>query len=194
MATWTRQLTMCAVAVCGLGRAAAASTPPASVTVRVVNAAQLPATAVQHAQEMAGGIFKRAGVLVRWVFEAAPFSDDPTLTVTVLPDAAGFPVAADTMGSARSGEDGPRGRNAFVFYDRTVAFATAGHVDLWIVLGCAIAHELGHLLLPIHAHSPDGIMRGDWDPRFVPRAGAGVLNFSTEQARLMQTRLATREP
>jgi hypothetical protein len=56
-----------------------------------------------------------------------------------------------------------------------------------------MAHELGHLLLPINAHSADGVMRGHWDLRFIPHAGAGVLNFSAEQARLLRARLATRE-
>jgi hypothetical protein len=157
---------------------------------------KLPATAVVHAREMAGGIFKRAGVVVRWVDGGEPTGDEPTtLTVAVVPDerSVGFQVATDAMGTALSGEDGTRGRRAYVYHERALAFATAGHVDLWIVLGCAIAHELGHLLLPIHAHSPEGIMRGDWAPRFVPRAGAGVLNFSTEQARLIRGRLATRE-
>jgi hypothetical protein len=86
-----------------------------------------------------------------------------------------------------------RATAAYVFFDRVREFADRGHLDAWIVLGCAIAHELGHLLLPVNAHAADGIMRARWDSHLIGRAG-GFLSFAPDQARLLRMRVASREP
>jgi hypothetical protein len=49
---------------------------------------------------------------------------------------------------------------------RVDSVASAFRTDKAVILGTAIAHELGHLLLPANAHSPAGIM-----PRRVERHG-----------------------
>ena len=59
-----------------------------------------------------------------------------------------------------------------------------------MMLGCALAHELGHLLLPVNAHTRDGIMRANWDANSVARSG--VPGFAPEQARLLRLRVAGR--
>jgi hypothetical protein len=82
---------------------------------------------------------------------------------------------------------------AYVFYDRVRDFDRRGRIDTWIVLGYVIAHELGHLLLPVNSHASDGIMQADWDPKLISRAG-GFLSFSPDQGRLLRLRVATRDP
>jgi hypothetical protein len=51
-----------------------------------------------------------------------------------------------------------------------------------------MAHEIGHLLLP-YGHAATGLMRADWDAKDMRLAVHGRLNFTSEQAELIQTRL-----
>ena len=60
--------------------------------------------------------------------------------------------------------------------------------DNVIVLAHAMAHEIGHLLLP-YGHAATGLMRADWDAKDMRLAVHGRLNFTSEQAELIQTRL-----
>src|SRR5688500_18993207 len=48
---------------------------------------------------------------------------------------------------------------AYIFYDRIEEFAREARLPVGRVLGLAIAHEIGHLLLPRRSHSAHGIMR-----------------------------------
>ena len=184
-------LLLVAVLVCA-GRPAHSDTNP-SLTVRVEDRANVPGHTLKDAEAVAAGIYRRAGVALRWT-DSSGESAASALAIVIV--ATTTPMehqpAEDSMGVTPN--DGVRGRVAYVFYNRVAAFGESGRVETWVVLGCVMAHELGHLLLPLNAHSADGVMRAHWDPKFVPRAGAGVLNFSAEQARLIRARLAYREP
>ncbi len=79
-----------------------------------------------------------------------------------------------------------------MFADRASQFADEGDVQVGVVVGAVIAHELGHLLLPVNAHTRDGIMRAAWTPSFIPRSGVGVPGFDHVQARLLRLRVADR--
>jgi hypothetical protein len=58
--------------------------------------------------------------------------------------------------------------------------------DTALVLGCVIAHELGHLLLGVHGHSNGGIMQAHWGIEQTQLALMSQLSFLPEEARLMQ--------
>ena len=60
------------------------------------------------------------------------------------------------------------------------------------ILGCVIAHELGHLLLGSNSHSSSGIMQSPWGRRQVREALTGTLLFTTEQAKRMRAEARTR--
>jgi hypothetical protein len=57
--------------------------------------------------------------------------------------------------------------------------------DTALVLGCVIAHELGHLLLGAHAHSMGGIMQAQWGIEQTQHALMSQLSFLPEEVRLM---------
>jgi hypothetical protein len=57
-----------------------------------------------------------------------------------------------------------------------------------IVLAHAMAHEIGHLLLP-YGHSATGLMRADWNAKDLNLAIDGRLNFTSEQAELIRGQL-----
>ena len=54
------------------------------------------------------------------------------------------------------------GTMATVFVDRVWTLADAARTDRATVLGRAIAHEIGHLILGSNEHSAQGIMREKW--------------------------------
>jgi hypothetical protein len=54
------------------------------------------------------------------------------------------------------------GSLATIYMDRVAWLSGAAGVDAAIVLGRAVAHEVGHLLLGTNAHSDSGLMRAVW--------------------------------
>ena len=52
-------------------------------------------------------------------------------------------------------------RRAYIFRSRIARFALIKAQDGNTLLGRVIAHEVGHLLLPLDSHSAEGIMCGD---------------------------------
>jgi len=64
-----------------------------------------------------------------------------------------------------------------VFYRRVQAEADRYQVSIGSVLACAIAHELGHLLMPDTAHAASGLMRAGWSRDDFNRADQGQLRF-----------------
>lgn len=54
------------------------------------------------------------------------------------------------------------GEMATIFHEQVRSVARRSGVDNAELLGRALAHEIGHLLLRARAHSPSGLMRGVW--------------------------------
>jgi hypothetical protein len=77
-----------------------------------------------------------------------------------------------------------RGRVAFIFWNRVGKMANNHLVDYHIsvgkILGMAISHELGHLLLP-SGHSDPGLMKSEWGIRDFIMARRDALLLSPEQ-------------
>src|SRR5262249_35973670 len=81
-------------------------------------------------------------------------------------------------------------RIAYVFYRRVQAEAERYVVSTPFVLACAIAHEVGHLLMPGGGHSRDGIMRACWNRDDFHRADQSALRFSDDQVVVMRAQHA----
>ena len=90
------------------------------------------------------------------------------------------------MGAALRTEQGTR--LAYVFPRQVEAQADHFGASRTLVLACAIAHEIGHLLLPTSRHSDLGLMRASWDRDDFGRAERGQLRFSNEEAALLRGR------
>jgi hypothetical protein len=58
--------------------------------------------------------------------------------------------------------------------------------ELPVLLGCAIAHELGHLLMGDRGHSAAGIMQPQWGAAQIRQALTGRLLFTKEQTKVIQ--------
>ena len=77
-----------------------------------------------------------------------------------------------------------------VLFDRIERASDRFFMDAGLVLGHAMAHEVGHLLLPRHAHGPDGLMRATWRMEDLRSAVQGHLDFSAAEGALIRARLA----
>ena len=97
----------------------------------------------------------------------------------------------DALGVAYD-SDGLFAYLANVFYDRVNSFSQGESAPVPVLLGRAMAHEIGHLLLGTHSHSSIGIMRPFWSGQDLRLDASPYLVFTPDQSRQMKTRLAAR--
>lgn len=148
---------------------------------------------LEQARSIVSSIYRDAGVELRWSDDLVGAVANRTLTIVLTTrKRAPAGVRIDATGVAPTPGDGTRGTVAYVFVDAAKEFADAHRVPLSYVLGVAIAHEIGHLLLPPNAHRPDGIMRGSWHPSNFPPSSPGVPGFPADQAQLLRIRAQSR--
>lgn len=179
------------------GASGAADSPPTQTVVVVVDIeCDMPAGCVNRAAAMAvaADVFERADVVL---LSKHPV-DAPNarrLQVRLLAASAMRKSYEEgVFGVAPSPGDGTRGTLAYVFVDRVLAFASAHRLSVAHVLGGAIAHELGHLLLPPYAHRDNSVMRATWRPVQFPPYTPGITGFAPDQARLLRLRAAPPQP
>ena len=81
---------------------------------------------------------------------------------------------------------GKRGTRAYVFWSRVERASSSFTASLDKVLAVAIAHEIGHMLLPDGKHAKSGLMAAPWDPSHFRSASAGLLGFSQDSSALIR--------
>ena len=164
------------------------SDPDPVIVITVENPSNLEVPALERAQELATGIFERAGVSLRWTPDETTEPDRKLTVVLTMSTAVRPGLGSDAMGVTPSPGDGTRGTMAYVFLDKVRSFAASHRLSVAPVLACALAHEIGHLLLPPNAHRPDSVMRGGWHPALFPPRAPGILGFPPDQAKLLRLR------
>lgn len=80
------------------------------------------------------------------------------------------------------------------FYDRVTTVAHERQRNVSDVLGWAMAHEMGHLVLPYPSNSATGIMSAVWSGDAFRHAKDGALSFTMSQAALMRSRCRLAKP
>ena len=78
------------------------------------------------------------------------------------------------------------GALATVFLDRVRWLASQSAAHVATLLGRAIAHELGHLLLGTPQHGRFGVMRAIWSSQMLRNSGPADWRFSTREAQQMR--------
>jgi hypothetical protein len=187
--------------------AAADATPTVRIVLQIPIRSSVPLHLVIRAKDEMTRIYRDAGVTISWIDPGAVASRDPLespedfrpgLGLVILPEeiAERLTVSSEALGAATGSAD-DRGRIAYVFFDRVERIADThlnptrqrpAGMDTVVVLAHAMAHEVGHLLLP-HGHSDTGLMRADWDADDLRSAIDGDLNFTAEQAELIRSTL-----
>ncbi len=174
-----------------------------SLTIKVCNQAHVEDAVLRKAKKEAGLIFEELGISTEWL--------DCPLTSDQLPDSPVcqqigfailslriFPRLEPIQGGFRKTNMGvalveEQGRvYASIFYQRVMDVAESGRVPTGKVLGHAIAHEIGHLLLGSNSHSMAGLMKARWNDGDLKLADMGRLHFSPKEGSVMRADVVNR--
>jgi hypothetical protein len=198
-----------------LGHAAPAapSETSSAITIHMHNYARVAPNTLAEAEEVTTGIFRKAGLETRWADSVLNAKDDTEpfaghliysfadIQLSILPSEMSdrFGLPNNVMGVV------PRtdAQVAYVFeskvealFQTTLSAYRTGHIDRRVsvsqILGIAIAHELGHLLLDLQGHSAEGIMRGEWGLTDLRNATFGMLLFTPQQAEVLRANARSR--
>jgi hypothetical protein len=150
------------------------------IQVSVYNEASVQVHNVEIAERQASYLLATASVEVEWVncdeISCAGESRSGRIILRIMQERD--TPGGEALGSA--GFSGTRGLCAKAFYGNIQRKAEEERVNAGTLLGVAIVHEIGHLLLG-KTHSEEGIMRANWTSRDLRRAAQGQLRFTADQ-------------
>jgi hypothetical protein len=170
------------------------------VVVNVYNGVNLPSSDLARAEQEAEKIFLYAGIRLIWkngllsagVKRGAPIvSSSPAslhLRIWTRAMVGKTPALPETLGFCLSLEN----RDAVVLADAIQKRAVFGSTNFDDLLGLAMAHELGHLLLQSARHSVTGIMRARWTEKGLAEDYRGYLRFTSREAQSMRNEVRRR--
>lgn len=189
---WGRRWTVAIVLLCG--SAVAEVGADGQVRVLVYASARVQTAVVDQAGVEVVRIFRSAGIELHWVnclerhaeSDCRNLVDREKLILNVLP--RGKTAGESVYGDAFLGEDGS-GKYADIFFDRIREAHDEDGIDESRLLGAVAAHEIGHLLLGLRAHTWLGIMAPKWSGESLRQMGMGRLLFTPEQAARMKERV-----
>jgi hypothetical protein len=169
-----------------------------TITILVYNQAQAPPAILIGAEREAARILSHAGVRASWFDCSAWHSEAGSQDICQKgwgPMNIGLRVLAKPtrrLQDTRFGFAIIPGL-ASVYYDYQAHFVS-DDVGLGqpLILGCVIAHEIGHLLLGPNSHSSQGVMQAEWGKRQIRQALMRDLLFSPEESQLIRAEARTR--
>jgi hypothetical protein len=175
-----------------------------SLLVRIYDNVGILASELAAALRTTHEILRRADLAVDWV-QCRARRDGPVPPVCDQPLSSGDVVVRLIEGNDKeTGERRALGYSLFdesgvsgfatVYVDRVDWLARRAQYERAPVLGRAIAHEIGHLLLRSNAHTTSGLMREVWTVEQVVRNRREDWTFSPDQnGELKNARFATKE-
>jgi hypothetical protein len=177
---------LCLLTTAGLARAA--EIPANPVTVRVYETAQLDPSVKFAALNVARATLAAATVDVSWK-PCAPRAgarscDRPPagdLVLRIVHSTVKYDGRALPLGEALVDMAAGEAILATVYLDRVVRVAKAARMDTRTLLGYAIAHELGHLLLASSTHNTRGLMRPIWRDEELRSARSADWSFTAQE-------------
>ena len=174
----------------------------AIVTIRIYNYAAVPSERIDAARAAADGIFQDAAISLQWIDCRVP---------GVVAGTACFGPLAETefvlrllesfdpntsrhlaLGSSLLDTDARSGVLITIDPGRTTAVAGQAGMDPSLLLGRAIAHELGHMLMGTSEHARAGLMRALWSQRELRQNHSTDWCFSSREVRDIRRGLAAR--
>ena len=103
------------------------------------------------------------------------------------------PTGNVSLGDATMDRPSGAGVLATIYFDRVMWLAQEAGTDSRVLLGRAIAHELGHLLLATTTHGSVGLMRAHWSQEEVRRGQPRDWSFAPTELAAMRRRAEARE-
>lgn len=175
--------------------------PKPTITILIYNLAKAPSAILNGAEREAGRIFVQAGVRTSWFDCTMVHTDTHSHDIC---EKGWEPILIELRILIKPTERGERFQGerygfaiipglASVYYDHKARFISDDFgMGLSLVLGCVMAHEIGHLLLGPNSHSSQGVMQGEWNQRQLRQALMKDLLFSREESELIQEEVQRR--
>jgi len=205
--------TACAVTLSALALLAAASAAHADerpLVIRLYDIATGDAEGRAAAMRIVAAMMADAGVTVDWRDCSRGGDAHPCrtvrgahdLVVRIMP--AYVPRAGETprehdmdgdlhLGFAAVDPDGQRNVMATLYYDRVLRVARRAGLDVSGLLGRAMAHEIGHLLLRVPGHNRSGLMRAVWTDAELAQNRPDDWTFTDAERLRLQLQVAARQ-
>ncbi len=164
--------------------------------VTIIDYAGVPPKVMAVASEVILDIYRKAGSRVELTVQTAEWRPNESIKLSDVPGDIVLRICSREMGQRLTRKssvlgyvqptgEGELARVASVFYGRVEQLQEATGDLTSLVLGAALAHELGHLLLGKGQHSPMGIMRCPWDSDDLRALKRGQLVFHQRHAKLV---------
>ena len=187
--------------VIGISALAPTATASAAVAllddtvVRVYDSAGVQAEMKESAFAVAAQTLAAASVAVRWKecdgagpSCRAPVAPGELVVRIVRAPAPGRARPHLPLGDAFVDRGTGAGVLATIYADRVMRVAAAAGIDAATLLGRAIAHELGHLLLATDAHATRGLMRPTWSREDLRKERSADWIFTPEEVAHLRRR------
>jgi hypothetical protein len=164
------------------------------LVIRSYDLSRVPATELAEARDTLQASLRAASIDLIWRDCANKTCEEPlggrdlVVRIVAAPRGAGPDELGYSMVDLRAGI----GTLATVYADRVALLAERARTDAGKLLGRAVAHEVGHLLLGTSQHSAAGLMRARWLDCEVNRDFARDWSWSKDEILSMQLRLIAR--
>lgn len=187
------------------GRAASIDAAEAKrkIVVHVYNYAQVDQKVMGRVGDIATRTFKRAGVEAVVIDQSEYEKQNAAdgwwrllyhLEVTILPREMGerMRLPGNILGVAPGFSNEHNRKRVYIFDHVAKELAREQNADQAQILGHAIAHEIGHLLLHTDQHSHNGIMKAKWNRKDVRGMTEGQLTFGSPEVAQIQAEVVRR--
>jgi hypothetical protein len=180
--------------------ARAQTATPHSVVIRAYNTIGVSLQTLERAEATARELLRNADIESGWrecrtpdgpTSRSRDACDDmlnPSEVIIRIVRAPRSVADPETLGYSHVDPYSRQGTLATVFADRVRALAPALRIDEGTLLGRAITHEVGHLLLGTLDHTQQGLMRSHWSKQ----GRAWDWFFSSTQAQQIRVAIANR--
>ena len=179
---------------------------PAELIVHTYNYAGVHPDDLAAARLHAETIFKRASLTISWIDCRITGRDAvdilPTCRTDLRPDEVMLRIMSGdapivdritSLGfSLVNRENAHTAWLSSVFADRVVTLAAQAGIPPALLLGRAIAHEIGHLLIGSTDHARLGLMRAFWSHRELMQTNGPEWAFLEKETRAIRSSLAAR--
>ena len=175
--------------------------------IRTYNQYAVSSQDLQTAREYANATLEEAGISVTWLdcggttrqatmayanCRQTPASNELLVHIQRKGPVDGTQNVSMGFSLVSGKADGHQPSLCTVFADVVTSVARKAHVDSRRLLGQAIAHEIGHLLLNNAHHSAAGLMRAIWSTFELQRNNTTDWLFLKEEAATMREAVAAR--
>jgi hypothetical protein len=183
----------------------ASSPAKLSLTLRLFNTSSASARDLEEMRQSASQVFDHSGVEIEWIAcepgprdsAVCPVQSDSAGRTIIFVRLVDEPIQPKRGGNqlhrALLGRANHDSSSVAVFYRSACAMEQDAPqvVTKGQILGHALAHEIGHLLLASDAHSLVGIMKENYSRDDLFDMGKGHLLFAAKESRVIRKRILT---